>query len=210
MQSQRIVQLQKLSQPRPVSMSALPGTTSTTIHVFTLGLMNTETELVNLCCSSDGNWVNVSDREMREALVRLNAGDVQVVSDMRRFCDPAAVGTLTRHIGTHPETMRRMTNTRHFGPWLRGLRMSIKEVLDRQRKDREVRVALYCRSGKHRSVAGARFLEHIAEAEGWAYKVEHLASKSWKNICRGHCEECQGSPEIREEALTEALRIWRR
>lgn len=181
------------------------------MFIFTLGLANTDNELVNLCSTSEA-FVNVSDEAMREALVRLKAGNVQVISDTRRFCDPAAVGNLTKHLGEHPETLKRMSATRKFGPWLRGLRMDIQKVLFTQSptEDREVRVALYCRSGKHRSVAGARFLAYIAEWEGWDCKVEHLARKHWVRTCKGVCDDCQGKndPQTRQEALDEALRIW--
>merc|ERR1712050_277183 len=130
--------------------------------IFTLGLENADPELVDFCWGSNDTAarVHVPEKMIRDALSRHDAKNVNIISDMRAFSDTtAAFGSLTRHLGMHPDTMERMAHMRHFPTWLRGLSMDVKREVDKARKGRndEISVALYCRQGKHRSVAAATF-----------------------------------------------------
>lgn len=188
------------------------------LRLFTFGLETTDNELFDVCYNTRGGGASgrIQEEALREAMQRAGAGDVQVLVDTRAFSDPAAIGHLTRHLGTHPETMRKMSEMRNFPRWLQHLAEDIRGQLKRQRLAegtvREVRVAFYCRSGRHRSVAGCRFLEHIARAEGWECRVRHLSQMQWSKTCKGRCEECEGvDPDrLREETLNKALGLWMR
>ena len=73
-------------------------------------------------------------------------------------------------------------------------------------------IAAYCRGGKHRSVAVAECLRHVATAvEGFNVdEVCHLSKPRWnRRLCRGDCEECTTSSPEKEEALIHAEEIWR-
>ena len=72
-------------------------------------------------------------------------------------------------------------------------------------------VALYCKSGKHRSVAVATCLEHILlTEEKFEAEVKHLSERGWGfRICRGTCAECRSdSDEEKQSALRRAAEIW--
>ena len=71
-------------------------------------------------------------------------------------------------------------------------------------------VALYCRSGKHRSVAIALILKHVLRAEGWdCIELAHLSSRSWGQwCCNGRCNTCL-DPARAQHAYAQALATWR-
>mmetsp|Transcript_47663 Transcript_47663/g.153302 ORF Transcript_47663/g.153302 Transcript_47663/m.153302 type:complete len:729 (-) Transcript_47663:115-2301(-) len=194
--------------PGMVAVPRQPEGRAGTARIFTLGLENSERELVDSCNGVGGATLHVTKDVIRGAMQRLNLGRVEVVADARQFSDPAAIGALTRHLGMHPEIMKRMVDFRPFGHWIREIR---DEVNAARKTSETVGIAIYCRKGKHRSVAGSWFVEHCLKADGWTVTMQHLAEKRWEKCCRGQCAECRGlEPSVanREEALAEALRQW--
>ncbi len=74
----------------------------------------------------------------------------------------------------------------------------------------EVGIALYCRAGKHRSVAGGIILRHILGAEGWSGGLRHLSRESWaRHCCHGRCAACLAGPPALQAALGAAHDMWR-
>ena len=177
------------------------------VQIYTFGLQNFDPELVNLCADIDGcvRDRNIDVDILQKMFQKHGKSNIDVFKDVRVFTDRSS----RDHTGVHPEILRTMARDRNFPRWLETLR---SDVLAAFQASNEVRVAFYCRKGKHRSVAGARFLEHCARAEGWACSTTHLCSKHWKGTCRGQCAECseKADSSVREEALLAAWRWWQR
>ena len=77
----------------------------------------------------------------------------------------------------------------------------------------EMVVAVYCRSGKHRSLAVAECLRHIGETvEGLMFldPVKNFAKPRCGNQrCKGMCEECQSDADgLRQRSLEYAAALW--
>jgi len=182
------------------------------IHIFTFGLETMDNDIVDFCCSYErgGAEAIVPEELLLEGLRRQGVGDVHMCIDTRIFHDPAAVGKLTKHTGVHPETLHRITLMKRFPDFVKRLR---REVPYHLKNVGQVKIAMYCRTGRHRSVACATFLKHFAHAEQWNCKVTHLSQKKWNKICKGECAECMpcGTQEsMRREAFAKALSLWRR
>jgi len=198
-----------LPPPPPVPPQSSPPRSSQArlIHIYTFGLENYHPELTHHVRGFEGYdyGASVDDELLRRIFVEREKKGIDVFSDVRLFCDPSSRG----HIGVHPEILKTMASNRHFPGWLGDLR---KEVFRAFQKSWEIHVAFYCRSGKHRSVAGARFLEHCAKTEGWMCCQNHLCRDRWRHTCRGLCAECneQFPNRARDEALQRAWGFWQR
>merc|ERR1712060_399376 len=129
-------------------------------------------------------WVN--DQTLRKALGRHNIHNVHIFNDVRGFGDPQS-GSLRGHIGVHPDILQRFLASGMFSEWVYDLKWKVTEAF---KSADDIGVAFYCKAGKHRSVAGARFLEHFVKRMGYDCKVEHLCKNTWKSTCKGNCEEC--------------------
>ena len=74
-------------------------------------------------------------------------------------------------------------------------------------------IAVYCRSGKHRSVAIAECLRYIGETvEGlmFLHPVKHLAKPTWgKSMCKGTRWKCKNDVDgLRQKCLEYAAAEW--
>lgn len=181
------------------------------VRIFTLGLDNFDNELVDFCheWSRGGAEAEVPETMLRGVLKKRVGMHIDVLSDARMFTDPASTN-LSRHIGQHPDILSRIAKMRNFPRWVEKMKGGVAKTLD---TSDEACVAIYCRSGKHRSVALAWFLRCFCEHEGWLPEVRHLCESSWKSTCKGRCAECQmtsaRSPQ-REYAMDYALGWWER
>lgn len=120
--------------------------------------------------------------------------------DMRPFQDPDA-GGLRRHDGRHPAIIRRMVQKHpEFTEWLEKVDQVLSEVREGAERGRHSRVMLFCRKGRHRSVAGTLIFAHIARQSGLPCDVSHL---DLEGQCCG-CEMCAGSEGERNGALQDA------
>lgn len=208
----------------PAASIASPSPRAGLLKLLTFGLEKLDGELAQLCADSagpeggGGATVWVDDETLRRALRRQGEPRVDLVIDARAFPDPNAKHT-TRHIGVNPEIITRIVHHRHFTWFLQDVEQQWRRAvaLQRaQRSDQELSmvVAVYCRSGKHRSVAIAECLRYIGmHVEGLTLvdnDVKHMSKKKWgSGICRGGCEECSGYQPVRERALEFAADIWR-
>lgn len=179
------------------------------VRLLTFGLENCVAELIERCCAhpSGGASIQINEDELRTALRRGVGENVDVVVDARRFPDPDAY-SLTRHIGVHHEIIARLVRHRNFPRWFKGVK---QQFLDLAGATASMSMAIYCKAGKHRSVAGATILEHCLREEGWDCSLRHLSQTQWnkKYCCQGLCEECRNPPKELEDTLGTALRMWR-
>jgi hypothetical protein len=140
-----------------------------------------------------------------------NPADMLV--DVRCFRDPGA-GELKYHDGHNPEIMFRMSHHEFFVPWLHEIRDQLLGCFADREADPEEPfvVAIYCRSGQHRSVAAAVMLEFIANEVGMLCEPpEHATLEacdcpdcSW----RRHGDAYDDYPDIVKEVLEYALDVW--
>ena len=179
-----------------------------TMDIFSFGLENMNNQLAQECAHLR-NFEQPEIEVLRRAFQSCQVGDIDVFVDARPFPDPEA-GDLRGHVGNHPQIIARMAEHKNFRFWLSHVHREIRLVLQRERT---VRIGLFCKKGRHRSVAAAWLLKHIGEREGWTCTVTHLCSDKWNYRCREWCRECrEGSPrgkEIRIMALDKAWGFWK-
>lgn len=193
------------------------------LRLLTFGLENCESSLVNRCVDSPlgGAGETFRDEELLVALRRVGQPRVDMVLDARCFPDPRAQH-VTNHTGVHPEIISRIVENANFPRYLWDVRRKWRTALVAREEEEasgapgssgpELVIAVYCRSGKHRSVAVAECLRHIGDAaEGLEVAdVMHLSKKRWgKNVCRGGCTECAPFSQVRQSSLEQAACIWR-
>mmetsp|Transcript_129429 Transcript_129429/g.224718 ORF Transcript_129429/g.224718 Transcript_129429/m.224718 type:complete len:664 (+) Transcript_129429:91-2082(+) len=183
------------------------------MELVTFGLENCDADLVDECGGRGGGSVaRFDNEELRAALRRKHVGYADLIMDARCFPDPEAL-TLTRHTGHHPEIVSRISKHWNFRKWLWQVRKKLREAVsygDDEAKTKVV-VAVYCRAGKHRSVAASLLLQRIFKNDDWDVRpINHLsAQRGWGKSCKGKCEECIKDPDpVREDALKNAWQLW--
>jgi hypothetical protein len=139
-----------------------------------------------------------------------------LVLDARCFPDPNAKQT-TGHPGVHPEILNRIVHHRRFKSYLEEVARRWRQAVAVQKRaglELEMVVAVYCRSGKHRSVAIAECLRYIGDTvEGLRLngEVKYLSKQRWGRMCKGGCDECLNDPDgLRQRSLDIAAEYWRR
>jgi len=189
------------------------------LQLLTFGLENCDEHLVNRCMDwgeHGGARARIPEPELRSALHRLGYPHVDMVIDARCFPDYHA-WNLSRHIGVHPEILTRLVQHPRFPRYIKSLRHQWSERWQsalQQQKGPELLfvVAVYCRAGKHRSVAVSQCLAHIGKAVQSleVRDVQHLSRPRWgRNLCKGSCDECRGFSKERQSALEKAEQLWR-
>jgi hypothetical protein len=123
---------------------------------------------------------------------------IGVAIDCRMLRDPAK-GSLVQHIGTHGEIMKRFVAHPGFPAWLDEVFLKYEQmVLSAKYAMRHgaarVRcvVSFYCKSGKHRSVAGSMIWYHILQSTPHllqAQTIRHHCEHRWQGCGRG-CPAC--------------------
>ncbi|CAE7546481.1 unnamed protein product [Symbiodinium sp. CCMP2592] len=185
------------------------------IGLATFGLETLDGDLCSKCYEHPGGGAayRASDEELNEALTRRKFPS-EVILDARMFPDPDA-GNVTRHSGRHHLIITRLFNHRNFKMWLerakRKIEKAARDAAPSGGGSGSFNVAVYCRAGKHRSVAASVILHYILKAEGWTCPdVQHLSYERWgRNCCKGQCQECLDPPEQLQDILRSALRLWR-
>ena len=201
--------------PEPEFAKSSMNSRKKAIRIFTFGLETLDAELRAYAQKLDREGVRRPDpRILREALRRKNINEIDILMDVRHFRNPPK-GEERRHLGEHPGNLQRFVEHRKFEGWVRKLKNKL-EVLGKVH--RPVRVAFYCRSGRHRSVSAAWFLRKVGEHieswgahEGWQCMVSHLSQHTWDDkTCQGGscCEVCRGPSTQSEWALKRALELW--
>jgi len=198
----------------PTAARARPILFSVSLASFGLEqLDSTLTEHVRI--SGGGASAIVADDILQHALERSRHFRADVIIDARGFPDPNG-HCASGHIGFHPEIISRVVRHKNFCRWLEKVQRQIfdastvcevKASADGMRYA-DVGVALYCKSGRHRSVACSLILQYILAAEGWRCpEVHHLSEWTWRHDA-ARCSECSGKPQSLHEALQQAHNTW--
>ena len=133
--------------------------------------------------------------------------------DCRATGDPASDKSLRDHLGTYPPNMKHTTTNPKWVDWWKEVVPSAHRLLTEKE---EAYVFLFCKSGRHRSVANAelmyRAIFDLYDVEG--VELDHLCDgPNWKHTCAGKCVDCQWeNPQTRpmaEEAVKLARQIWK-
>ena len=177
------------------------------VELLTFGLETLVCDLsekVNRC----GGTIQISDDELRIALAQRGFSNVSLIVDARCFPDPSSVYNHTLNCnGTHPEIVARICNHRKFKLWLSKLKRQFALAIAQGGPDLKFTMAMYCRSGKHRSVAAAVIAKHILEYEGWRCSpLNHLSMRFWTRKMRN--DLYQDEDLVRADALEKALKMW--
>ena len=106
--------------------------------------------------------------------------------------DPGAEGSAGQgHLGTHPANITCFMRDVGSRKYLNTLRRAVADALRTCTKD-VLEILVFCRSGRHRSVALAscfqKALATDSRVDGVPY-LEHLSKQAWKHL-RGWCGDC--------------------
>lgn len=169
----------------------------------------------------------VPDEQLHEALQEAEwdtaVDRVAFIVDVRSFPDPERV---YGHIGLHPGIVSGIVRHPVFFSTLCMVKDSLRalETVDQrsaalrllpepQRRRPEVgitRVAFFCRSGRHRSVAWVAIMEAILRGHCERVTTQHHSyySGAWRHLCPRDCELCWQPNASREQALLLARAMW--
>jgi hypothetical protein len=189
-------------------------------HIITFGVQNLDEQLLERCWKSpcSGAKLGFSNEELRAALTRSapGVGIVDILLDARCFPDPEAL-KYCKHSGHHHGIITRICQHRNFSRWLGDVRKRLGAAAAASAARGAagpaaplLTIAVYCRSGKHRSVAAALILQHVLRREGWVCRdPQHLSEPRWSSCCKGQCVECKNPPQELQNTLDKALLAWR-
>ena len=152
---------------------------------------------------------NATDDVMQELKDRGLLEDYTMLVDARLFAD-----SWSEHSGTHPRIITRLISHDCFAKFLR----KVRRVFDREvaawtrgpfsANPQPFTIGVFCRSGKHRSVAVAQVLVHVISSLGYVAVWNPIDDT---RLCR--CSECSGSRFFTLASLSNALDlaidIWR-
>ena len=110
--------------------------------------------------------------------------------DARVFSDPDKE-ELGRHTGRHHEIIERMVGHENFGNWMRNARRTLAKIFNNWRGGPILPVIVYCRSGRHRSVAASDIMKGVlSPVEGWEFAPTiHVSIDIEGKGCR--CKSCK-------------------
>lgn len=143
--------------------------------------------------------------------------------DLRLFRDPGA-GPLKTHDGHHPDIMARLVEHPEFEDFLRSVRRQIEAKVEERRRAADkaggggepifvtLRVGLYCKSGRHRSVAFGNLMHYIGENHDSLFRSVDLCHQDLNAHGRERCDctICMDENlQRRELAKCQALEYWK-
>jgi len=211
-------------QPVPVAPAGLKfqqaGRPVGILCPVTFGLENCDDVLAEQCRQYGGGGgatVRVNDEDLLAALQRSGVPYADVIIDARQFPQHEE-RPLTKHTGNHPEILKQLIHHRNFDKWLPWVKRKFTKAMidwfqeeDKQHgaDRRHFIVVMYCKSGRHRSVAASEILRHIFLETGWAcLKTRHLSLAHTRTLCGTKCWDCAQRPPDCQEALSLALKLW--
>jgi hypothetical protein len=133
--------------------------------------------------------------------------------DTRVITDPAR-RLAGCHVGYSGDIMWEFVKHPDFNEWL-GRTMdqicrALGDVVPAPQK--HVCLAVYCKSGMHRSVAGGIIIQHVLQATVNSIQakplIQHTSRPFWSRYCGG-CQECRAPSQKRDRALFHARAVWR-
>ena len=115
--------------------------------------------------------------------------------------------------GYHPDIICRVIHHEEFEGWLREARNEFLRKVRWHDPRMRFTIAVGCRAGKHRSVAGSLILDRLLRDQGHVVSVQHLSSHTWHRrkarCCMGECLACRSVPAYLVTALERASQIWK-
>ena len=144
--------------------------------------------------------------ELAEALQRHHCIYADILLDCRNFNDPNK-WALCRlgHSGRHHRIVEGLLAHPFFRVWLQSAKRRFQRRL-LVAPSEQMTLGIYCRRGKHRSVAAALVLGYILQTEGFDCWTEHLASQYWP--CAIGCKVCGNPPAALYRSFQQALEMW--
>ena len=112
--------------------------------------------------------------------------------DCRATGDPASDKSLRDHLGTYPPNMRHTTTNPKWVDWWKEVVPSAHRLLTEQE---EAYVFLFCKSGRHRSVANAemmyRTIFDLYDVEGWS-SITYVTARTGSTPARASVWNASG------------------
>ena len=148
----------------------------------------------------------ISTDQLREALVKQSYRPDLILDGMRKFDDPETRDPqLRNHTGYHKQIMNGIALSHEFVDFVQEHKRQILEPALESgyyvatRYETTKRIFIWCRSGRHRSVALTVLMKVCLEHDGSFVDVFNLR-KSWRNLCGGpgKCNECQNAPWVND------------
>ena len=194
------------------NLDARPDAQGRIIHVSSFGLETLDRELTWQCNHLGGGArCTIPEKDIAAALGRVQGGGAGaenlLILDARPFPDPNSwVLSQLGHSGRHHQIVGSLCHHRNFWYWLRDVKRRFQKELE---KSGDISVAIYCKRGKHRSVAAAVILRHIFQSEGYqCSNAWHMSYKQWTFCCYLDCDVCCNPPEEMQTHLDMALDYW--
>ena len=147
---------------------------------------------------------DISTDKLREALQAQGYRPDLILDGMRKFDDPE--GRECRdHTGYHKQIMKGIALSHEFVDFVNENKRRILEparlsaCYAATRYETTKRIFIWCRSGRHRSVALTVLMKACLEQDGFKVDVINLR-KSWRPLCGGpgRCKECKTAPWVND------------
>ena len=174
------------------------------VVVASFGILACDHVLTQAAIESDGK---PTEADLKSAVLRMLGRHCHIIMDTRKFYDPhnKKGGACSGH---HPEIMAGVCHHHCFRGWLQAMKEKIR-LWQPTTYGEPLIIAVYCKRGRHRSVAAALLLQSIlVSAEFYAVSAEHASMHYWsRSMCKGTCPSCS-SIEQKTEVLENARRMW--
>lgn len=200
------------SRSRGTSASGIRGSTANAASIFEEDDLDNAEQALPVG-SVENSPKAVDQEEVRIVVMTCGLRDLQQCEeeanfcvDMRSFYDPGC-GPLKKHDGRHHEIIRRMVHHHLFMDLISDLRTRLADHMEAAvpTSDGSLHFLLYCKSGRHRSVAAGTLLHYILLCEGYSgVELQHV---SLGDGCG--CDTCSKPSAQRCLACEEGLRKWR-
>ena len=134
-------------------------------------------------------------KNLMEEAKMVRPTDILVIVDCRMFADPSG-RTDRLHIGLHDTKVSNFVNMPNnaLARWMGGFKAQILQAHHRLQPGCRLLILTYCRKGAHRSVSGAKVLDHCVRRElnGTHVLPMHHFSKlhEWRKSYCGECRTC--------------------
>ena len=134
---------------------------------------------------------------------------------MRKFDDPETRDPeLRNHTGYHPQILKGIALSHEFVDFVTENKQRILEPIGAStsyaatRYQTTRRIFIWCRSGRHRSVALTVLMKACLEHDGFAVEANHL-KKSWKYLCGGpgNCGFCVNPEDVDPSWVSDGVKM---
>ena len=140
---------------------------------------------------------------------------LNIAFDCTDLGDPAHDKTLRNHFGGNALIMQHALKDararKRVAEKLKSLKRHIKHwaSVSKHQAAPRLNVAMMCRSGRHRSVCMAFFLEWCLTDSGFnVFPIVHVNKGTWGNLCSS-CPPCLSSFRLKDDLRSDVLSLWR-